>query len=834
MAVVGVDFGTLNCTISQAKRGSIETVLNEASKRQTPALVSFQGKERFMGVAAVSLTKSNYKNTIVELKRFIGKNWSDPQVQADIKRCPNANAFSEQEGDRIGITVAYNDDKLVLSPEDVCGMMINSLKSTAEFANEGRNVADIVFSVPSFWQDRQRRAFLDAAKIGNVNVLGLINDGTATALSYGIWKSASNQFSVDEAEYVMFVDVGYAAMQVTIAAFYQGRLQIVASAADENLGGRDIDWILCEHFAEEFKKKHGGNVMENAKAVIKLRDACNKAKSTLTPEGVAFANVNVEFLLNETDFNTKLEIETFDELIQPLVDRVADPIERAMEMSGLSIDKIKSVEIVGGTTRVRAIKRRISEVMNLDKEALNFGLSTTLNADEATSRGCALRCAILSPAFRVKEFIISDTVTQPIKLEWDAAAAPAEEPEDDEAAAAAADDAEDASSAAGKNDITILPQGTETPKTRRVTFRRGQPFEVRALYADEKDENKTDLAVFKVSGMPATVSDGSVPRIRVDFRQDEFGLFKVSAAKFMEPLEDESKTEGEDAAKDGEAKDGEAKEGEADKPKKKKFKAVSLQVESLFSKALSSSDVDNAAAREQEFAQQDRLLRETAETRNKLEEYVYQFRDKISGALREFGTDDERSTLSAALDAAEAWIYDEGYDETKEAYSNKLKDLMGMGNKFVDRSDESEGRPAAIAKFQEKIGELLKVANSEDPKYDHIEEEERKKVRDACADAETWFKEVSEKQAGMNTYEDPVLRVADINAKIRDLELTCNPIVNKRKPAPKAKPAEEKKSEEKEAASAENMSTEGGEAEAEGDADADPEAKDQDNGMDVD
>lgn len=820
MAVVGVDFGTLNCTISQAKRGSIETVLNEASKRQTPALVSFQGKERFMGVAATSLTKSNYKNTVVDVKRFIGKNWSDPQVQLDIKRCPNSKAFVELENDSIGITVAYNDEKVTLTPEDYCAMVISSLKGTAEFANEGRNVADIVFSVPAYWQDRQRRAFLDAAKIADVNVLGLINDGTATALSYGIWKSASNQFSVDEAEHVMFVDMGHASTQVTIAAFYQGRLEIVASASDPNLGGRDIDWTLCEHFAEEFKAKHGGDVMANPKAVLKLLDASQKAKHTVTPDGVAFANVNVEFLLDEKDFNTKLMIETFDELVEPLVSRVTEPIERAMEMSGLTMDKIKSVEIVGGATRVRAIKRRIGEALGLDASAHNFGLSTTLNADEATSRGCALRCAILSPAFRVKEFVVADTVTQPIRLEWEAASAAAPAEEDN------ADEEENGEVAAGKNDIVILATGDETPKTRRVTFRRGQAFEIKAQYAEEKDEAKKEIGVFEISGMPATVSDGTVPRIRVDFRQDEFGLFKVAAAKYMEPIVEEAGEAKMETEEGAEGKDKEAKE----EPKKKKFKAVALKVKSSFTKALTEGDIENASTREKNYAAQDKILRDTAEMRNKLEEYVYSFRDKVSGPLRDFGTDDERSEFSGALDAAEAWIYDEGYDETKEAYASKLKDLQSLGNKFVERSREAEDRPAAIGRFNEKIGQLLQVVNSEDEKYDHIEEEEREKVRKTCKEAEKWLKDLSDKQAQLNPYQDAALRTADIDAKIQELMSSCIPVVNKRRPA-KPKADEKKAAEEKEAADEKTADEDASADKEEGD-----EAKktEEENGMDVD
>jgi len=855
--VIGVDFGTQSCVISQAKRGGIDTVLNEASKRQTPALVSFSGKQRLMGVAAQGVARSNFKNTVVLIKRFVGKCWNDPQVQEDIKRCPNENAFSELEGNKIGITVHYDGEMLTLTPEHVCAMLMDSLKNTAEYANEGRAVSDIVFSVPCFWRDRQRRAFLDAAHVANCSVLGLINDTTATALSYGIWKSASNQFKVDEAEYVMFVDMGYASLQVCIAAFYQGRLEIVAEASDPNLGGRDIDWLVAQHFAKEFKEKHDADPMTNPKAFIKLLDASEKAKQTLTPEGVQFAPVNVEFLMNEIDFSTKLTIEDLNQLINPLVERLVQPLEKCMEESKVSLDKIKAVEIVGGSTRVRAIKRRIAEVTERELSQHNYGLSTTLNADEANSRGCALRCAILSPAFRVKEFNVNDVVTEPITLSFDASS--------EAAKAAALEDGEEdedvSMNAAGENSIVFLSPGTKLPKTTRITFRRSQAFDVRASY-DEAPDLYKNLATFRISGMPDTIGENEIPRIQVDFRLDHRGLLSVSRAKYMEPLLDEEDKDGDTPMDDAGSEDkvGEAKEegkeagaasakadeskGEEEKPKKKrKFRPQELKVDSIYPGAMTEDEVMNCAAREREYAAMDKLIRETSDMKNSLEEYVYRMRDSIIGTLREFASDDERSSFQKMIEEMQEWIYDQGEDETKEVYAHKLKELKDIGEKFVSRKQESEGRGPALEHLQQTIGDNLSVVNSPDEKYAHIDDSERDSVRKACSDAEAWVTEMKEKQADKNLHEDPVLSVGAIESKIRELENTCRPIVTKPKPKPQKKEPkgknEEKKGGEEKAAEQdgeEPMDTSGEGAAAQGDAadGADDGVDNEEKGMDVD
>jgi len=792
MSVVGVDFGTGSCVISQAKRGGIETVLNEASKRQTSALVSFKDETRFMGEQAVPLSSSNFKNTVKNLKRFIGKSWSDPSIQNEIELLPNAFAYKELDGDKIGIEVEFKEETMVFTPEELTAMLVGQLKATAEFANEGRPVADMVFSCPAYWTNRQRRALLDSCRIANIGLLGLINDGTAAALSYGIWKSASNQFQATEKEHVMFVDMGYTSFQVTIAAFVQGKLEIVSSACDANLGGRDVDMLLAEHFSEKFAAKHKMNPLSESKPTMKLLAGCEKAKKELTPDGVNIAKIHVEYIMEEIDFTSNLELETFEGLIAPLVARVVEPLEKAMEQSGLTMDKIHSVEIIGGAMRVRAFKKKVAETLGLDTTKLNYGLMTTQNADECVSRGTALMCAMLSPVFRVKEFKVVDQVPYGIKLSWEQKDSIPEDAME-----------EDGVDTAGENSIIIMEKGTQFPKSRRVTFRRKDAFQIFASYDDQSEADlppgsDLDIAEFEISGMPSTQED-SPPRIRVDFKYDHSGVFEVDFAKYLQEIIPEKTAESKgDEAKVAEGDESKVVEGETEEKPKKTFKSIPLKVDVVYPFALTPEAIEKASRRENEFIAQDKVLRATSDKKNELEEYCYSMRDKVEGELREFATEGERTEIQGELEAVESWLYDEGYDEKLEVYVSKLKGLQDQGNKFVHRMHEHEERPKAAQSLKDDIGTYLGVVNSPDPKYDHISQEDRNKVVNACEDAEKWITTQMSKQVDKNLHEDPCITVGEIETSKNDLRYICKPIVSKKKPAPKKEEKKEEKTPEPE------------------------------------
>lgn len=309
-----------------------------------------------------------------------------------------------------------------------------------------------MIAIPGWYTDSQRRAVFDAAQIANLNVLRLINDTTAVALSYGITKSDLPE--PENPRHVVFVDVGHSSLSVAIVAFAKGQLSVKATAYDRHVGGRDIDYALVQHFAEEFKTKYKIDVLSNPKATFRLAAGCDKVKKVLSAN--AEAPLNVESIMNDIDASSRLTREKYEELLTPILDRIAVPIQQALNESGLTLEQIDNVELVGGCTRVPAVRAKIQSVF------AGKHLSTTLNQDEAAVRGATFACAMLSPTFRVRDFAVHDITTYPVKVRWE------QQPEDPD------DDTE----------LLVFPKGNGVPSTKVLTFYRKGPFDLQAEYAE--------------------------------------------------------------------------------------------------------------------------------------------------------------------------------------------------------------------------------------------------------------------------------------------------------------------------------------------------------------
>lgn len=335
------------------------------------------------------------------------------------------------------------------SATQLVAMYLGKLRDIA--ANELKQaVSDVVIAVPGWYTEIQRRATIDAAQIAGLNVLRLINDSTAVALGYGITKSDLPE--ADNPRHVVFVDVGHSNLTASVVAFSKGQLTVKSTAYERNLGGRDLDYALVRHFAEEFKEKYKIDVLSNQKATFRLAAGCEKLKKVLSAN--AESALNVESIMNDVDASSKLHRDEFEKLIADVLDRVAAPIESALKESGLSLDQIDAVELVGGSTRVPAIRHRIQSVFP------GKVLSSTLNQDEAIARGATFACASLSPVFRVRDFSIHDINYYPIKVQWERM------PDDEE------------------NELLVFPRGNSVPSTKVLTFYRNGPFDIEAVYAE--------------------------------------------------------------------------------------------------------------------------------------------------------------------------------------------------------------------------------------------------------------------------------------------------------------------------------------------------------------
>mmetsp|Transcript_9672 Transcript_9672/g.31783 ORF Transcript_9672/g.31783 Transcript_9672/m.31783 type:complete len:881 (-) Transcript_9672:120-2762(-) len=824
MAVVGLDFGCLNAVMAQAERGGVTVLLNENSKRLNANLVSFQGKQRFLGEAASSIARSNYKNTISCMKRFMGRKMSEPEVAAEIARVPGVK-FVEVDG-LVGVEVMYDGEPKALSIPQCAAMMLFKMSQICADSNKGASIAEVVVSVPAWFTNSQRLAMLDACDVAGLRCLRLMHDTTATALEYGIWRSAKKAFDEKVTQRVLFVDMGYSSYQVSIVDYVIGKLVVKATAWDRTLGGRDFDEVIAAWIAGEFKAKHKCDPMENPKARMKLLDTAEKAKKTLSPHGVGEANIYCECLMNDLDFSIKLTLDKFEELIQPLLDRLVAPVDRALEASGTDPKDLAATEICGGGSRVASVKKVLAARLGLDASATNYGLKTTLNADECVSKGCAMQAAMLSPRFKVKEYQIYEATPFGVSLSWDQGAAAAAAPMDTSADGGDDDGADDGATA-GTSDVVLFPRNGETPSTKRLTFRRGDDFKITASY-DAKDaallpaQCEALIGEFTVKGVPPASADAP-SRVRVNVAHSVHGTVAISSAQLVVEVPDDEPAKKDDEKKDDAKADGEAKseekkddapaeskdgEAKAESPakadaapagdakadaaptkKKRKYKKTPLEVAATLPK-MSKAQLDAALELEAQMANQDRVIQETNDMRNELEAYIYKMRDDVIGDLRPFAADDAKAAFEAALGGAEEWLYEgDGYDATKSQYAARLKDLHALGSPIQARFKAHEDRPAAVSALQTKIEDLKTFANSSDECFAHVDDSERATVRDAATKAGDWLMDMLDKQGKLEQHDDPALLPADVSAKLGDLERNTKAILAKPKPIPKKEEA---------------------------------------------
>ena len=370
-------------------------------------------------------------------------------------------------------------------------------------------VTDVVIAVPGWFSDIQRRAIIDAAAIANLNVLRLINDTTATALGYGITKADLPE--PENPRHVIFVDVGHADMSVAVVAFSKGQLTVKSTAYDRNLGGRDIDYALVEHFSKEFKAKYKIDVMSSPKATFRLSAGCEKLKKVLSAN--AEAPLNVESIMNDVDASSKLSREQLEGLIAHVLDRIPGPLHRALADSGLTLDQIDAIELVGGSTRVPCIRQRIQDAFP------GKALSTTLNQDEAIARGATFACAMLSPVFRVRDFHLTDINHYPIKVHWNASPT---DPDDD-------------------TELLVFPRGNTIPSTKVLSFYRKEPFDIEAAYAEPDllpGSINPWIGKFTAKEVPLS-PNGDVTCVKLKTRLNLHGIMSFEGAYFEEVEERE-------------------------------------------------------------------------------------------------------------------------------------------------------------------------------------------------------------------------------------------------------------------------------------------------------
>lgn len=503
-------------------------------------------------------------------------------------------------------------------------MFLSKVKQTAS-AELKLPVSDLVMSVPAWFTDAQRRALMDAAEISGLKLLRLMNDTTAAALGYGITKT-DLPTGDEKSRRVAFVDIGHSNYTVSIVEFRKGELTVKATAYDRHFGGRDFDKAVVDHLAAEFKEKYKIDIKSHPKALVRVHAAAEKMKKILSANQQA--PVNIESLMNDVDVSTMMTREDLEKLVEPLLKRVHVPLEQALLEAKLKVEDIDIIELVGGCTRVPALKERIQKF---------FGktLSFTLNQDEAIARGCAFSCAILSPVFRVRDFAIHDIVNYPIEFTWEKSP---DIPDED-------------------TSLTVFNKGNVMPSTKILTFYRKETFNLEAKYAKpELLPGKVNpwIGRFTVKGVKADSKDDFMI-CKLKARLNLHGILNVEQGYYVEDVEVEEPIP-ED--KDAEKKDPDAMDTE-EKPKTRKVKKQVRKGDLPIVSGTSSLDESiKVASAEQESSMimEDKLVADTEDKKNELETYIYDMRNKIDDTYADFASDDEKTKLKAKLETSEVSI----------------------------------------------------------------------------------------------------------------------------------------------------------------------------------
>uniref|UniRef100_A0A161ZRT2 Uncharacterized protein n=1 Tax=Daucus carota subsp. sativus TaxID=79200 RepID=A0A161ZRT2_DAUCS len=758
MSVVGFDFGNESGVVAVARQRGIDVVLNDESKRETPAIVCFGEKQRFLGTAGAASSMMNPKNTISQIKRLIGRQFSDPELQRDIKSLP----FSVTEGpDGYPlINAQYLGEMRSFTPTQVLGMVFSDLKSIAE-KNLNAAVVDCCIGIPIYFTDLQRRAVLDAATIAGLHPLRLIHETTATALAYGIYKT---DLPENDQLNVAFVDIGHASMQVCIAGLKKGQLKILAHAFDRSLGGRDFDEVLFQNFAEKFKTEYKIDVYQNARASLRLRAACEKLKKVLSanPE----APLNIECLMDEKDVRGFIKRDEFEQISIPILERVKKPLEKALSEAGLTVENIYAVEVVGSGSRVPAIMKILTEFFGKEPRR-------TMNASECVAKGCALECAILSPTFKVREFQVNESFPFTIALSWKGTAPDAQNGADNQQIDVHYADVNEVQAPAMISTYTIGPfQSTKSER------------------AKVKVKVRLNLhGVVSIESATLLEEDVEIPVVKETAKMDADESPPVPAPSSGA----ENDVDMEDAKSTAANAPGSANGAQGDVPvqmeteskvevPKKKVKKTDIPVTELVYGGMQPTDVQKAVEKEFEMALQDRVMEETKDKKNAVEAYVYDMRNKLHDKYHDFVTDPEREEFTAILQQVEDWLYEDGEDETKGVYVAKLEELKKRGDPVELRYKEHLERGSVVDQLVYCINSYREAVMSPDSKFDHIDIAEKEKVLKECADAEAWLREKKQHQDSLPKHATPVLLSADLKKKAEALDRFCRPIMTKPKP----------------------------------------------------
>ncbi len=479
--IIGIDLGTTNSAFAYMVAGKPEVITNTEGDRTTPSVVAISKKgERLVGKLAQRQRVTNPKNTIYGVKRLIGRKFTDREVQNDL-------GISPYEIVKKGNGVAVVMDGKEYTPEEVSAMILSKIKADAE-AFLGEKVTEAVITVPAYFDDSQRQATKDAGKIAGLEVKRIINEPTAAALAYGLEGKKDEQ--------IVVFDLGGGTFDVSVLELGDGVFEVKSTNGDTHLGGEDFDNRIVNHFVDEFKKEYGIDLTKDNSAMQRLKDEAEKAKKELS--STTEVEINLPFITAGEDgpihFEYKLTRAKLVEMVSDLIDKLADPVQKALKDAKLTPSDINEVVLVGGMTRMPAVVEKVKELFG--KEPMKG-----VNPDEVVAVGAAIQGGVL--AGDVKDVLLLDVTPLSLGIET-----------------------------MGGVSTKLIERNTTIPTSKSQIFSTAadnQPqVEIHVLQGEREmaNDNKS-LGRFILDGIAP--APRGVPQIEVTFNLDANGILNVTA-----------------------------------------------------------------------------------------------------------------------------------------------------------------------------------------------------------------------------------------------------------------------------------------------------------------
>lgn len=611
---VGIDLGTTFSCVSVWRNGAPEIITDEHGSRVQPSYVAFTAEQRLIGEPAVNQVAMNPTNTIFDAKRLIGREFSDPSLQADLEFWPFV--VKGGENDRPVIEAEYKGEIQEFRPEEISAAILGRLKQVAEI-NLGHEVTQAVITVPAYFNDSQRQATKDAGAIAGLEVLRIINEPTAAAIAYGLDQLDKPKEDGTTERTVLVFDLGGGTFDVSLLTMDEGILEVKATAGDTHLGGEDFDDRIVHYLATQFEKQNPElceGLRGDARAMRRLRTAAERAKRVLS--AATETNVQVDALFAGIDLNLVISRAVFEDVCTDLLDRVLAPVEQVLGDAGIAPETVDDVVLVGGSTRIPRVQEVLSEFFG------GKDLCRSVNPDEVVAMGAAVQAALLAPDDketgepliedeRIKDLVLLDVTPLSLGLQ----------------------------TAGGVMQVMIARNTTIPTRADRVFSTAVDNQKEVLIQVFEGERAKTSenhqLGTFEMTGIaPAPARH---PKIKVTFEIDVNGILTVWA--------DNS--------------------GQVEK--------ISIDADKGL---LTEEQIEEMLASADRFHEEDQAYLQRMEARNTLETYAYSMKSSISRNKLPLSAEEKEVVLKGITDAL-SWL-ELHHEAQKEEVLAKQRELEGL------------------------------------------------------------------------------------------------------------------------------------------------------------